>query len=119
MPAKPMARNQSIPMNNQSVYQHQPVTQQHRPTNPVVQQPVSPSCTVFFTNIPPTVSKAEFDACLQYNRVPQPARMGKDRANNLVWCTFSHPQQAAYVLSANLWVHGVKLNVTFPQQRAI
>jgi hypothetical protein len=118
MPAKTMARNQSIPMNNQSVYQHQPVTQQHRPTNPVV-QPVNPSCTVFFTNMPPTVSKAQFDACLQHNRIPQPMRMGKDRANNLVWCTFAHHQQAAYVLSANLWVNGVKLNVTFPQQRAI
>lgn len=118
MPAKTMARNQSIPMNNQSVYQHQPVTQQHRPTNPVV-QPVNPSCTVFFTNMPPTVSKAQFDAYLQHNGIPQPVRMGKDRANNLVWCTFAHHQTAAYVLSANLWVNGVKLNVTVPQQRAI
>jgi hypothetical protein len=41
--------------------------------------------------------------------------MGKDRQNNLIWCTFSHPQYAAMALNANMWVQGVKLNVIPPQ----
>lgn len=115
-PAQPMRRNQSIPLNNQSVYQHQPVTQQHRPA-PVVQQatPVDPSCTIFITNLPPTVSKAQFGACLQHNRIATPVAMGKDRQNNIVWCTFSHPQYATMVLNTNLWVQGTQLKVTRPQ----
>jgi ubiquitin-protein ligase/Mg-chelatase subunit ChlD len=113
MPAQPMVRNQSIPINNHSVYQHQPVTQQHRPAP--VQQIVNPVSTVFITNLPPSVSKSQFAACLQYNRLPTPSAMGKDRQNNLIWCTFSHPQYAAMALNANMWVQGVKLNVIPPQ----
>jgi len=114
MPAQPMARNQSIPINNQSVYQHQPVTQQHRPPAPVA-QPVNTACTVFITNLPATVSKAQFGACLQHNRIPCPSAMGKDRQHNLIWCTFSHPQYAETAFKANLWIQGVRLNVVRPQ----
>jgi len=118
MPAQTMARNQSIPLNNnQSVYQHQPVTQQHRPT-PVVQQqatPMDPSLTVFVTNLPATVTKAQFCTCLQQNNIPPPTAMGKDRQHNIVWCTFSHSQYALTALNANLQVQGVQLNVTRPQ----
>lgn len=114
MPAQPMARNQSIPINNQSVYQHQPVTQQYRPAPVMQPQRVNP-CTIFITNLPATVSKAQFGACLQHNRIPVPVAMGKDRQHNLIWCTFSHPQYAEIALKANLWVQGVKLNITRPQ----
>jgi ubiquitin-protein ligase/Mg-chelatase subunit ChlD len=116
MPAQPMARNQSIPINNQSVYQHQPVTQQQYRPAPVQQAaPVNPVSTVFITNLPPTMSKSQFEACLQHYRVPKPTAMGKDRQNNLIWCTFAHPQYAALALNANMWVQGVKLNITRPQ----
>merc|ERR1712038_652033 len=111
MTAQPMARNQSMPVNNnQPVYQHQPVTQQHRPA-----AAIQVNTTIFITNLPSTVSKAQFGACLQYNRIPCPVAMGKDRQNNLIWCTFAHPQIAQTVLNANLWVNGVKLNVIQPQ----
>jgi len=116
MPAQTMARNQSIPMNNQSVYQNQPVTQQHRPVQPT---PVNPATTIFITNLPPTVSKAQFSACLQHNRIPGPVGMGKDRVNNIVWCTFSHPQYSTQMLNANLWIQGTRLNITLPQHNAI
>jgi len=120
MPAQPMARNQSVPIhhNNQSVYQHQPVTHQHmRPPAPV--QAVNPVSTVFITNLPPTVSKAQFASCLQHARVPMPTAMGKDRVNNLVWVSFAHPQYAAMALNAKLWVQGVWLNMVTPPQNSI
>jgi len=111
MAAQTMARNQSMPLNNQSIYQHQPFTQQHKP---VAQVNVA-SRTVFITNLPSTVSKAQFGGLLQHNRIPAPSAMGKDRQQNVIWCTFSHPQYAENILRANLWVQGVKLNVTRPQ----
>lgn len=114
MPAQPMVRNQSIPINNQSVYQHQPLTQ-HRPAPVQQPAPVNPASTVFITNLPPTVSKAQFASCLQHNQVPIPVAMGKDRQNNLIWCTFAQPYHANVAFNTNLWVQGVKLNITRPQ----
>merc|ERR1712038_115877 len=109
MSAQPMGRNQSIPINNQSqsVYQNQPVATPVVPVN-------TAACSVLITNLPPTVSKAQFTMLLQQNRIPPPVAMGKDRQQNLVWCTFSHPQYSAYLLNANLWIQGMKLNVVSP-----
>jgi len=104
-----MGRNQSIPINNhsQSVYQNQPVATPVVPVN-------TAACSVLITNLPPTVSKAQFTMLLQQNRIPPPVAMGKDRQQNLVWCTFSHPQYSAYLLNANMWIQGMKLNVVSP-----
>merc|ERR1712038_1714093 len=108
MSSQPMGRNQSIPINNhsQSVYQNQPVAA------PVV--PVNTACSVLITNLPPTVSKAQFTMLLQQNRIPPPIAMGKDRQQNLVWCTFSHPQYSGYLLNAKLWIQGHLLQIIRP-----
>jgi len=130
MTSEPMARNQSIPLGNNSnslsMYQNQPVRgrprisrpptsgrQQAISTPPRQNAPMNPNCTVLVYGVPPAAQPSTFRACLQQSSLPPPVKMGKQ--GNFVWCTFAHPQQAELALRSNLRIQGQILKVVRPQ----